>query len=372
MTDTLTLTKKLVSIPSYVGNDCNEKKIGEYIFEYLKDIKWLTVVTQKVETGRFNIIAYDKAPSKILICDHLDTVNPQSGWKTDPFEPVIKGGQLYGLGSSDSKGNLASILSAIKAASPTEGVMYLFYVDEEYNFAGMKKFIAGFSNKIKPQIIASGDGGNLEIGNSCRGLIEIKFTVAGTSGHSANPENGKNAITGTFESYQKLKSIIGRKSYKQLGRNTFNLAWIRGGQITGSGTIDSQGNIIPNYCELVIEIRVADTGLKASTVISCFEGLLKKRGLKLTDTIVTHDLGAWLTEKVILKDLPLETKIFTPAVKRGYVDLQMLWEKFNKPVSFTFGAGEPGTAHNANEYVKIEKLNIANQFWMKLIQKYAI
>ena len=129
--DTVEITKKLISIPSYVGRGCNEKNIGDFIFNYLKDLNWLTVIRQKVEGNRENIIAYDTGKTRFLVCDHMDSVQPQSGWYSNPFKPRLSGNKLFGLGSTDTKGNLACILSAIANIGPTKEVMYLFYIDEE-------------------------------------------------------------------------------------------------------------------------------------------------------------------------------------------------------------------------------------------------
>ena len=53
--------------------------------------------------------------SKIIgVLGHCDVVAPGEGWSTDPFEPVIKDGRLYGRGSSDDKGALLACMYAAK------------------------------------------------------------------------------------------------------------------------------------------------------------------------------------------------------------------------------------------------------------------
>jgi len=142
--NTIQLTKKLISIPSWVDKKTNEEKIGEFIYQYLQQFSWLTVQKQKVLGKRFNIIAKDRYPTELLLIGHMDTVQPKINWKTNPVKPVIKNSRLYGLGATDMKSGLASILNAI-TQSPTQGVMTLFYIDEEYDFLGSKKFLKEFS-----------------------------------------------------------------------------------------------------------------------------------------------------------------------------------------------------------------------------------
>jgi acetylornithine deacetylase len=41
-----------------------------------------------------------------LLNSHHDTVQPNSAYTNDPFEPKIKEGKLFGLGSNDAGGAL--------------------------------------------------------------------------------------------------------------------------------------------------------------------------------------------------------------------------------------------------------------------------
>ena len=50
----------------------------------------------------------------IGIMGHIDVVPAGEGWHSDPFEPVIKDGWIYGRGSSDDKGGLVASLYAVK------------------------------------------------------------------------------------------------------------------------------------------------------------------------------------------------------------------------------------------------------------------
>ena len=140
--NTLQLTKKLISIPSYVGEKNNEKKIGDFIYKYLKQVPFLIKVEkQKVEGARFNVIATDGSKPKLLLIAHMDTVEPRGWQKHNPFRGTIKGNRLYGLGSMDMKGGMAAILSALKSFKKTKDLMLLFYCDEEYDFKGMKELV---------------------------------------------------------------------------------------------------------------------------------------------------------------------------------------------------------------------------------------
>lgn len=368
----LELAKKLISIPSYVGRDSNEIKIAKFIEDYCKSLTWLKIIRQPVEDGRFNLILKDQYPTKLLFCAHLDTVQPKTGWKTDPLKAVENNNKLYGLGASDMKGSIAALLSALEKFQQTKGLMMLFYIDEEYDFLGMKRFIKGF--KIQPKIIVSADGYNLSIGNGCRGLVEFTCTIKGKTGHAANPQAGKNAITGAVLIINKLTKILA--GYKNpLGKTVCNLASLQGGLDLGKNRIGKEGNNIADIAEIVLDVRPASSSLNASKIINILKKLCTEKGLKLTDYKVRHDFGCWITSKAMLKNTEnsLQTVIqpkYLNAGSYGYIDTQMLWESFNKIPCFTFGAGNLEIAHKPNEYVDIKNLQIAQNVYKTLIKKF--
>jgi len=88
--NTTDLTKKLVSIPSYVDTSTNEREIAEYVYQYLSTIPWLTTIKQDVKNDRFNVIAYSSPSPKLLLVGHLDTVQPSANWQTPPCQPIEK------------------------------------------------------------------------------------------------------------------------------------------------------------------------------------------------------------------------------------------------------------------------------------------
>src|SRR5690349_10607986 len=69
---------------------------------------------QAIAPGRDNVLARYDAPGSrttLLFDAHQDTV-PTDGMTIPPFEPRIEGGRLFGRGSCDVKGGMASMLAA--------------------------------------------------------------------------------------------------------------------------------------------------------------------------------------------------------------------------------------------------------------------
>ena len=205
------------------------------------------------------------------------------------------------------------------------------------------------------------DGEGLQIGNSCRGLIEIKVKVKGKAGHAAIPKSGINAITGSFKVINRLEDWLKIYKSKELGNSTLNIAYLKGGR--------SEGNIIAEKCEYIVEIRVADEKLNAKLVEEFITTESEKLGLKKKSVRVRHDLGNWITKKEDLnKYLNFSPKKdLESAKKSGYIDIQMLWQAFNKAPTFSFGVGEKEMSHRADEYVKMSKVLKAQKFFETIL-----
>ena len=110
----------------------------------------------------------------VLLNSHHDTVKPNASWTLNPFEPLIKDGKLYGLGSNDAGGCLVSLLATF----------YYFYNRSDLKFNVL--FVASAEEEI------SGTNG-LELLIKENDLHEISFAIvgAGQQGRGLQVENHK-------------------------------------------------------------------------------------------------------------------------------------------------------------------------------------
>jgi len=356
--ETIEMLKRLIEIPSWVGEGQNESQIGEYIFSSLKDNTNLKIEKQRVEGDRFNVIAWKGDEVDNLIVGHIDTVQPSNSWTIDPLKVKVDGDRLYGLGSTDMKSGVAVMMSLATDPDLPTGTMFLFYVDEEYDFVGMKSFVEEFSGKIKPRRIISLDGKELRVGNGCRGLIEISCVVKGKAAHAASPQNGANAIVKSYEILTDLFKWLDKYVDDELGPTTVNVAYINGGQYkgeTGEGLIlGKQGNVIADVCQFILDIRPASNELSAEKIIDYIKKQAVEKGVFLVGSSIRHNYGSWLTKSSELGNM--ELPLGTPS-QVGYIDVQMLWESFGKVPCFTIGAAEQSMGHSPDEYVMISKVN---------------
>ena len=367
--DVVSLTEKLISIPSFVDDNTNEISLGQFVFDYLKNNSKLKVGKQILSKGRFNIIAKNSETIDTMVVGHIDTVQPSRSWTKNPLKPKIIANRLYGLGSSDMKSGVAVMLDLATNENLKPDTMFLFYTDEEYDFLGMKGFVEKYRNLIKPKRIVSFDGSDLSVNNGCRGLIEISCTIKGKSGHAARPKSGVNAISRSYLLINGLTNWLGNYVSRNLGPTTSNLAYIAGGQYQGekdgSLILGNQGNIIADICRFSLDIRPSRPELTAKKVIAFINEQAKKQGVELINSVIRHDLGSWSSPK---KDIDLAglTLPFRSAGQPGYIDVQMLWQNFGQVPCFTIGAGN-SMAHKPDEYVETDKVNKLAEIGKKLI-----
>ena len=85
----------------------------------------------------FGVLEYGDKDDVLCILCHLDVVPVNnSEWKTNPFELTIKDGIMYGRGTTDDKGPLASVMVAVKALIdeefiPNKKIRIVVGLDEE-------------------------------------------------------------------------------------------------------------------------------------------------------------------------------------------------------------------------------------------------
>src|SRR5690606_34300479 len=103
--DALELLKGLIRIESLSKQ---EDKTAELINTFFTE-RGIPTKRLKNNVWAYNKY-YDESKPTILLNSHHDTVKPNPGYTNDPFDPMIKDGKLFGLGSNDAGGCLVSLI----------------------------------------------------------------------------------------------------------------------------------------------------------------------------------------------------------------------------------------------------------------------
>lgn len=104
--------------------------------------------TAEIRTGDGHPLVVGEVPPsdgradapRVIVYGHYDVqpMGDRSLWTTDPFEPVVRDGNLYCRGASDDKGNMFMLLAAVQrlAAGGTLPVHVSFVIDGEEESGG--------------------------------------------------------------------------------------------------------------------------------------------------------------------------------------------------------------------------------------------
>lgn len=109
---TLELTKRLISCPSVTPNDAGCQDI---IRQELSKLGFSFTDMHFGETKNLWASRGTGAPH-FMFAGHTDVVPPgdSNSWNSEPFEPTIRDGKLYGRGVADMKGGIAAMIVAVQ------------------------------------------------------------------------------------------------------------------------------------------------------------------------------------------------------------------------------------------------------------------
>jgi succinyl-diaminopimelate desuccinylase len=145
-----------------------------------------------------------------LLCfaGHTDVVPPGDvdAWQSDPFEPSLRDGRLYGRGAADMKGSIAAMLVAVEGFLKTHpdhagSIAFLITSDEEGRARdGTRKVMETLSARGEriDWCVVGEPSSRLALGDTVRigrrGSLSGLLTVRGAQGHVAYPELADNPI----------------------------------------------------------------------------------------------------------------------------------------------------------------------------------
>jgi acetylornithine deacetylase/succinyl-diaminopimelate desuccinylase-like protein len=146
--------------------------------------------------------AWQKARNRptVLIYGHYDVLpaDPLGAWRTPPFEPTVRGQDLYGRGACDDKGQLFTHVKAIECWLRTQralpvNVKCLFEGEEEIDSPNLRQFVHRNQDALKADAALVSDSrmlgpGRPAIGYGQRGALRLELSVRGPAQdlHSGN------------------------------------------------------------------------------------------------------------------------------------------------------------------------------------------
>jgi succinyl-diaminopimelate desuccinylase len=292
----------------------------------------------------------------LCMTGHLDTV-PLGGapWSVEAFGE-LRGGRLYGRGSSDMKGGVAAIVVAAErlARGPLEVVLC---AAEETGCEGALHLAqSGALGRAGAVLVAEPTGGVPHVAH--KGVLWARATTEGKSAHGSSPHLGRNAIYPLAAAIAALADLdFEVEPHPILGEPTLNLGTING----GSGI-----NLVPDRAEAGIDIRTVP-GMTSSDVLDRLRSLA----------------GAEVTIEAILDLPPVSTDPDDPFVRSAaevagssggglayFTDAAALTPAYGTPPTVIWGPGEAAQAHQTDEWASAEKIEAAAEGYYELARRW--
>ncbi|PPT57673.1 succinyl-diaminopimelate desuccinylase [Xanthomonas arboricola] len=200
------------------------------------------------------------APVLVLL-GHTDVVppGPREAWTSDPFDPQIRDGVLYGRGTADMKGSVAAFAIAAEqfvAAHPQHaGTLAVLLTSDEEGDAidGVRRVAELF--RARGQAIdwcITGEpssterlGDLLRVGR--RGSLSGTLTVKGVQGHVAYPHKARNPIHLAAPALAELVARQWDEGFESFPPTSLQVSNIHAG--TGAN------NVIPGELQVAFNLR---------------------------------------------------------------------------------------------------------------------
>ena len=304
------------------------------------------------------VVSVGEGPRTLLLNSHLDVVPPSADHPFAPFDPTIQGQDVFGRGTVDAKGCVASMATALIRIQARGGVpagtrvIGAFTVCEETG--GTDNGLEAIRHDL-PTLDAAliGEPTHMQPCVAQKGLLIIRLDASGTSSHAARAGEGDNAIARMVRDLTRLADFKFDRVHPFLGETTQNVTVIEGG---------TARNMIPDRCSAWIDIR--------STPSYTHPEIAELLNEQLESDVVIH------SERFI----PVETGR-DEAIVQACLEARHDAEPFGSPTmsdwihvhdipAVKIGPGDSRKSHTAHESIDVFELHDSCAIYESIIEHY--
>jgi len=357
----------------------------------MKRLGYEGIQTIALEPERPNLVGEIGGGGQVLMLNgHVDTKPPGdlSEWETGPFDPVIREGRLYGLGSADMKGAVAAMVYAGGAIAETGGppngtLRIVLTADEEAGSRFGARFLAG-RPELAADAVLVGEATGMQtpwsyIAVASRGIACFRVSVRGTQMHSSLSDQ-----VPSVNASVKLAQVLARMAADFKPQYPRDPA-VPGGPTVNLGVTMSGGvyfGIYPGHAEFGMDIRtvpgMTQPGLLAD--LTSFVQKLQREDPELDVSVEPVPDLDWLPPSSIDPGHPLvaATKSAAQDVLQREVPLKTMpaftdgsyWSLAGAACIPAFGPGTLLVAHRPNENVAVDELTQAARIYALTALRY--
>ena len=369
------LAQELIKIPS--DETAGEKEVCEYLESFLKSLG-MKVRLQEVLPNRPNIIAEvigDELGKSIMFNGHVDTVpvGDIKKWSMDPYSAIIKDNKLFGRGSTDMKGAIASMIIAMKfimnnVEKFNGKIIFTGVMAEETTGLGTQKIV---EENIKTDMAVVGEPSDEKIYRAHKGTMWFNLSTYGKLEHSSESNSeSNNAIINMMKLIMEINEIS--KELETIENNLVGHPSINIGLIDGG----TKQNMIADSCRISIDRRTLPEE-KTDEILDKLR--IRLDGLLSLDDRLTFDLEIDTireavevaeSEQIVQEVKNALNKVINknPTISgmKATTDMSILVNQGNIP-SVIYGPGFIKQAHTVDEFIEVKRLVESSQVYAEIL-----
>jgi acetylornithine deacetylase len=336
------LLKNLITIPSFSKE---ESKAADLLERYV-ELQGYSV-SRKGNNIWLMSPGFDADKSTILLCSHIDTVKPVTGWTHDPFIPIVENGKLFGLGSNDAGASVVSLLQVffiLTQGSQNYNLIYAAVAEEEISGENGVSSLLQELPRIDFAIV--GEPTNMNLAVAEKGLMVLDCVSYGKSGHAARNE-GENALYKAVDDINWFRKTILPSQTEFLGPVKMTVTQINAG---------TQHNVVPDQCTFVVDVRSNEMYSNEELLEIIKDNVdceVSARSTRLSSTATPLD------HPVVEKGKSIGLKLFGSPTLSDQALLPF--------PSVKIGPGESARSHTANEFVLVKEIENAIDLYIELL-----
>ena len=315
----------------------------------------------------------------LLLNGHVDVVSgePRERWTSDPNQPEVRDGRLYGRGSCDMKGGVASmtfaaeILASLGLGLAGDLVVCTVTDEESTGIGGLAAVARGV--RADAGIVTEPSG--LDAWVACRGSLMPTITVPGRPGHAGigQPDWREGGAVNAIEKAQLVLSALREFETEWRARPDHHHPHLSPGDIVPTVIAGGEWMVsYPSSCRIVFHVAYLPVHADADGWGTAVEREIVER----VDRVAQAD--PWLAENPpviewapevpsseVAPDHPVVEAILGAGAdvgRPGRVTGMDSWHdgatftRFGGTPSICFGPGELETAHTIDESIRVEDL----------------
>lgn len=339
------LLKKLIATSSFSREENNTAR---HLEEFLqkKDIPFHRKQNNVWALNRH----FDAAKPTLLLNSHHDTVKPNKSWTLDPFEPLVRDGKLFGLGSNDAGGCLVSLIATF--------CHFYERTDMAYNIALVASAEEEISGKQGLEIVVPdlppiefaivGEPTEMHLAVAEKGLLVLDCTAKGKSGHAARDE-GENALYKAIKDIEWITGYRFPKVSPTLGPIKMSVTMINAG---------TQHNVVPDTCTFTVDVRVTEQYTLEEVV-------------DIVQANIQSEVDA-RSVRLRPSSIPTDHAIVQAGLRQGrntYGSPTTSDQALLDCPSLKMGPGDSGRSHTADEFIYLQEIEAGIAQYVRMLEE---